>query len=577
MLLRADQPGTALGLLLDIMEKSGRCDLCRLVTTALHRRWRLDEHPNADLHGIECSIYSYTCGTLDPDLEEAKQSHRLFLRISARPLEITRTLEASNADLLPQIQLLDEDSHKFRRTRDLHGRRMADTVDVELVKRWIQLCEREHGSACESVWWKDDDGGLPDFVRMVDVQQMALVTASPGCRYVALSYVWGGPGYEYWTTMGNVNARSCPGGMSNCVLPMTIRDAIHLVQRLGERYLWIDALCIIQDSLEDKAAQIHIMDLVYGKATFTVFAASGDGVRAGLPGLSEGTRPPTQHIQVIQGLHLAIPLPSLREAAAKTIWNTRGWTFQELVLSRRRLFFTKDQVYFECPKDVWCEDIVAESKSMQYTTTPIRPRGVGMFLRPTRSITSIPTHYAAAVTKFSQRRLTHGSDVVAAMTAITNAMTKGYDAPGSDPKRSFRFGMWITQLDYALLWQPVIGAACHPRRTVADREHARWPSWAWTGWTGAVHYDDENHLTGIASPSTHPSPVESLVSAWYIVAEDAGVAELDVRRVSPIILHDRDPRSPGVYDKSFWGQEYYGSLLHVMAVQEAAADPRTRE
>ncbi|KAG6327005.1 hypothetical protein ID866_12084, partial [Astraeus odoratus] len=370
---------------------------------------------------------------------------------------------------------------------------------------------------------------------------MALVKASPECRYVALSYVWGGSGDEYWTTMDNISVRSCPGGMSNCPLPMTIRDTIHLIQRLGERYLWIDALCIIQDSQEDKAAQIHIMDLLYSKAVFTVFASSGDSARAGLSGLSGGTRAATQHVQVIQGLRLAIPLPSVLEAITKTTWSTRGWTFQELVLSRRRLFFTNDQVYFECIKDVWCEDIVAESKTMRYSSTPIRTTRIGMFLRPNQSSSMVLRDYANAVAQFSQRRLTQESDVVAAMTALTNAMAKGYDPRGSDPKKSFRFGMWITQLDHSLLWQPFIGAACHPRRMVTDREHSRWPSWAWTGWKGAVRYSNEDYLTGSTSPDTHLAPDESLVSTWYIVGEDAVIDKLDVRRISPVIVIDNDP------------------------------------
>ncbi|KAG6329842.1 hypothetical protein ID866_9248 [Astraeus odoratus] len=431
-----------IGLLLDIMKRSDRCILCRLISTLIRRRWHLDDHPNVDLDGIECSMSARDCGTLDPRLKDRKRCHRLCIHWSNCPSEILNAMVASSTHPSLEIQLLEEDAHKFSRRRDLHGRKVNNMVDVGLIKTWIHLCESEHGDSCESVWWRAEGESLPQFVRMVDVVQMSLVHAPPNCRYVALSYVWGGPGDHYWTTIANATVRGRPSGLDESILPATILDSIHLVRQLGERYLWIDALCIIQDSDEDKADQIHIMDLIYSKATFTVFAAGGDSARAGLPGMSAGTRTPEQHVQVVQGLHLALPLPTLREVIKQSYWNTRGWTFQELVLSRRRIFFTKEQVYFECVKDIWCEDVVGESKTLEWTRTPLRHNGVGMFLRSSTSGHWQLRGYVDTATTYSQRNLTQESDIIAAMTALTNAMSKGYEPPGRNPKDAFRFSMY---------------------------------------------------------------------------------------------------------------------------------------
>jgi len=533
---------TSLGFLIDIIKKSDHCVLCRLIATLVRRQWRLDDHPNIDLQGIKCSLTASRYGYIHLHRKRAERKccHRLNIIPSDRPWEACSSLMNASADLSLAIQLMEEDAHKVSRKRDFHGRRMKDVVDVGMIKRWIHLCESEHGDTCESIWWRAKDEGLPGFVRMVDVVQMALVPALPNCRYVALSYVWGGPGDSYWTTRANVTARGSPDGLDNSILPATIADSIRLVQQLGEQYLWIDALCIIQDSLEDKADQIHIMGLIYSRATFTICAAGGDSARAGLPGLTAGSRTCQQHIEVIHGLHLALPLPSVKQSATQSSWNTRGWTFQELVLSRRRVIFTKDQVYFECIKEVWCEDVIAESPAVRPPLAPQLSIAMDMFLRPSYDVRT----YATQVKQYMQRRLTQESDIVAAMTALTNSLAEGFGATDRDPKKSFWFCMWITNLDYALLWQPELGVACYPRRRITDLEHSHWPTWTWAGWKGAVNYNNETQLSRVEMPfpTFHAGSIESLVPAWYMVTEDGEVVQLDVPKIPGVrINRTNDP------------------------------------
>ncbi|KIJ64580.1 hypothetical protein HYDPIDRAFT_90096 [Hydnomerulius pinastri MD-312] len=539
-----------LGPLTVILKKSELCLLCRLIGTLLRRCWRLDDHPDVDLSSIECSIYATSCGALeDPDLEEKKQTHRLRVHTSDRPQEIYNAMTVARMGMKLDIQLLEEDVHRVSRAKGLHGRRMSDGVDMALVKRWVTLCEKEHGDTCELVWWRRNDENLPSAVRMVDVTLMSVVQAPSSCRYVALSYVWGGPGEDYWTTMANINTRSSPAGLDGSILPATILDSIHLAQQMQERYLWVDALCIIQDSPDDKAVQIHVMDLIYSKAAFTIFAAGEEAARARLPGFLPGTRSCDQQIGVVQGLHLALPLPSLRETLAQSIWDTRGWTFQELILSRRRLFFTKHQAYFECAKDVWCEDLIAESKTLRYSDHPMRYLGSGSFLRkpPTFPNPDYTTSYATAVGQYLQRQLSHESDIVDAITALTNAITKGYQLVGGDMHKAFRYGMQIRDLDHSLLWQPRIDSV-HIRRIASDMAGSPWPSWAWAGWKGAVAYIDESQLISTTiTPNIHPQPLVSLVTPWRIVDHNGQIIQLDVEPIRPSqIIVDSGAAEPPV-------------------------------
>ncbi|KAI6151050.1 heterokaryon incompatibility protein-domain-containing protein [Pisolithus tinctorius] len=551
----------SLGLLLDIMDKSDRCGLCSLVSDLIRRRWRLHNFPDADLQNIKLYLSSREfVEPVVPDPQGRKTCHRLYIHPSHRLPDIQRQLITTGAALHLDIQLLEEDYRKLSRSRDLHGRRLEENIDVGLIKKWIKNCETDHD--CESVWWRPSDEGLPDFVRMIDVTKMALVPASPDCRYVALSYVWGGPGDYYWTTTENIKTRVHPAGLDAGILPATIRDAIHLTRQIGERYLWIDALCILQDSPSDKGAQICIMDLIYSRAAFTIFAASGMSVRDGLSGILPGSRSVTQHIECVQGFHLAIPLPSLSEALAESNWNTRGWTFQEILLSRRRLVFTKHQMYFECTKDVWCEDVVAESKALS-SSRPLYISGTSISLPkpdyPGASYMTV-TDYATAVAGYSQRRLTVESDIIAAITALLNVLTRNCEPAGSDPKKAFQFGMWIRYLDASLLWQPSLREVL-VRRTVPDGNRPLWPSWAWAGWKGAVQYGNESQMLDGYDSDVHARPDESLVTAWYMVDEDRSIIQLDVE---PILANwtapvNAEPTNPQMYARS----ENYASDLEL--------------
>ncbi|OAX40976.1 HET-domain-containing protein [Rhizopogon vinicolor AM-OR11-026] len=150
----------------------------------------------------------------------------------------------------------------------------------------------------------------------------------------------GGPGDGCWTTQANLAQRSIPGGLDASVMPGTISDTIQLVRQLGERHLWIDALCIVQDDPDDKEVQIGAMDHIYSSSVFTIFAAGATSVRDPLHGVCPCTRHPDQRIARIQGLHLVIPPPVANEAIASSVWNKRGCTYQEIMLLRCRIFFT---------------------------------------------------------------------------------------------------------------------------------------------------------------------------------------------------------------------------------------------
>jgi len=106
---------------------------------------------------------------------------------------------------------------------------------------------------------------------------------------VALSYCWGAAATLMHQKSNSVSLRT-DEALHTSKIPATIRDAIALVQGVGERYLWVDALCIVQDDLVSKGVHLTQMGLIYSLATFTIIAAAGEDADAGLPGVLSVTR-----------------------------------------------------------------------------------------------------------------------------------------------------------------------------------------------------------------------------------------------------------------------------------------------
>ncbi|KAF8865643.1 HET-domain-containing protein, partial [Acephala macrosclerotiorum] len=76
----------------------------------------------------------------------------------------------------------------------------------------------------------------------------------------------------YKTTTGNLQAR-----LNELVpekLPQNLEGAIVVTQSIGDDYIWIDSICILQDSPQDLEAEMKVMLEVYANAYFVLSATS---------------------------------------------------------------------------------------------------------------------------------------------------------------------------------------------------------------------------------------------------------------------------------------------------------------
>lgn len=284
-------------------------------------------------------------------------------------------------------------------------------------------------------------------------------------------------------------------------LPRTIADSIRLVDQLGLEYLWVDALCIIQDDAKDQSYQIGKMATIYSAAFLTIVAASGEDSNAGLPGFGSSPRLFEQQEVVVHqpsenndGLSVMNTLKSYprhwdewytrgQEDADASKWSHRAWTVQEKALSRRTLVFTKEQVFWNCQQAYFCEESCFEVPRFQvkHYYPSVHKLGLLQLAEPSSDLWQI---YKDLIHNYMLRDLTHEGDVYAACQGILVAM-------GTSTKTGFLWGLPLSRFELALAWESFHGVK---RRTALStfpmspsEELTTFPSWSWMGWAGDVH------------------------------------------------------------------------------------------
>ena len=99
------------------------------------------------------------------------------------------------------------------------------------------------------------------------------------------------------------------------------------------------------------------MNFIYESAYLTIIAAAGEDAEAGLPGVTPDPRGTRQHLESVDGMRLAVAMPTLKQQIAESTWSSRAWTYQEGIMCQRYLIFTAQQAYWECRQVAFCEAI----------------------------------------------------------------------------------------------------------------------------------------------------------------------------------------------------------------------------
>jgi hypothetical protein len=308
---------------------------------------------------------------------------------------------------------------------------------------------------------------------VIDLHDFCIVPAPQDCVYAALSYVWGAEPGEYDTNIipsSDVERVDFPERHS-----LTMIHACNVVKQLGIRYIWVDQVCVPSDC---RLAQIYEMDSIYRGAELTVVAGV-ENAASGLPGVGSTNR--KRHgpgVLKVGGVNLGLhtwdsAIPALRD----TTYSTRGWTYQEKVLSPRLLIITEEDMYYSCLEGEKSEHACHESNLIMFRRETFVELGSVLATAHGRSPFQI---YADCVDKYSSRDLTYPADIVHGFTGLMNFLEDKYEW-------KFYWGLPNENFALALLWS--MGHQAARRDAVSDDEGRKFPSWSWTGWMGATgHY-----------------------------------------------------------------------------------------
>lgn len=352
------------------------------------------------------------------------------------------------------------------------GRQIGRIADVTLLRSWLRLCCSEHPT-CAPV---RTPAGVPDL--LIDVVRNCVVHAPAENRYVALSYVWGDGSKQLKLTDETKARLMSPDGLAVTWpdVPKTIRHAMQLCRALDVPFLWVDALCINQGPTRDAKKATWSGDItkgmqyIYRGALFTIVAAAGKDCWAGLPAFA-GERRSEQCTANVDGLLLAGSVYDSPHCTRHSTWNSRAWTLQERVLSKRFMIFTEDRVVWEC-SEPYPEDIHLERHPDTWkSSTSFGSFSYEMgFLEETHH-TGRFGGFLNLLRDFTSRQLSFQEDSLAAIDGVLSLV-------GEKLNTDFLWGLPTSYLELAVLFN----VGCYDPST----RRRGFPSWTWAGWNQPI-------------------------------------------------------------------------------------------
>jgi hypothetical protein len=493
-----------------LVQFASTCKLCSAVLKILDFQYAIPA--DVDTAGLVCKMLLIGYG----DIVSRPSGEIVGLKRLSHVGANISTVKRLNFQLVPfqsqsrrllgvGMQIKAPENNLRGRLAVLHGRLVDPEFNESLVSSWIKTCSTEHGLTCTIMSPAPSD----DWVRLkvVDVKEMCIADAQEDIKYMALSYVWGGI-QQLRLLKENEVELTKPNGLRQHLadMPQTIKDAIELTRRLGERYLWIDALCIVQDDADDVAAQIPNMDKVYGRASVTIVAAYGENSNAGLPGITPRSRRRCDVDVLVDGISVIAGLPTFHETLRKSVWETRGWTFQEKILSKRLLIFTEYQMFYHCNLAIRCEDAIWENPDPYFQLQPSAER-----LDPEQYLTELPRQHLSTldryhnlISAYRSRQLTLESDALNAFSGVISAFRRELNT-------EVVWDIPVAQFNETILWEPLI----HDPTSRRDF----FPSWSCLGWKASSLPGD---ITWPCSLETHVETIPRI--KWYSVSADGGLS-----------------------------------------------------
>lgn len=403
---------------------------------------------------------------------------------------------------------------------------------MKTVRGLLETCVNTH-KTCNY-----KEGILP--TRVIDVgsdtqSPFLYITNQETGRYVTLSHCWGGSS-PITTTLATIEERTM--GIMVDTLPKTFHDAVLITRSLGVRYMWIDSLCIIQDSWEDWEREALNMSAIYENGYVMIAAEGSDNCHGGCFPFQGGKEAKTfttavsgpggRSSKVYFNLtnllsdnrgEICHRLHSPQGGFQPNALDTRGWTLQERILAPRTLHFGKIEVGWECAGGRACECQTVQTQTD--TDSRFKARLIHHNRGPAATGGTLAQDFVGErwiwsniVDEFTHRNLTQPKDLLPALSGLAKRMSNAAE-------NDYVCGMWRDRLPAFLFWKPdyshIKAHDIHnaPRRH-QDGYYA--PTWSWASVISPVIFvglqDQVPMGAGSGNIWKRPYPISKGEKSW---------------------------------------------------------------
>ncbi|CAO1605042.1 hypothetical protein XANCAGTX0491_008577 [Xanthoria calcicola] len=405
----------------------------------------------------------------------------------------------------------------------------ASETCLTLAQDWIARCLRQH-TKC-NVSPKRPEPYYP--TRLVEILvpgkgtdlRLCLTREEvPTGPYMTLSHRWGAASF---LKLSLSKLPDLVKGFSIAELPQTFQDAIIVARRLGCKYLWIDSLCIIQDSTDDWLHEAGLMGEVYANSYCNIAATWNSSSDDGLFTKRNGSE--------VEGIVVHPKWAGLKSASFRVVefglWerlvtsaglNKRAWVVQERLLAPRVLHFGQTQLAWECHEVDACETYPTSLPVAQQSTETIHkgldPETDGKTLQSMGDSESSPNLHPyhvwnKIVAAYTAGELTVASDKLVALSGLAKKMQTLL-------QDEYLAGLWKRTLASDLLWKVNGGRQANGRLSTRAAQY-RAPTWSWAALDGHItpgRPDINRILISIEEAATDPvvpgHPLGQLLSGW---------------------------------------------------------------
>lgn len=290
------------------------------------------------------------------------------------------------------------------------------------------------------------------------------------------------------------------------ILPRTIRNALQIIRTFHIRYLWVDALCIIQDSHKDWQMESAKMGEIYARSFITIAAdratSSDSGCYNELSAsqarlLSSDFNFFKLRSKLSDGgescLYFNTRFFSNEPSLLQGELDARAWTYQERILSPRILHYTSTQLFWECRQEYHAEDgeitwaTEANKGTISGLAKNLFPKGQD--LQPDMLLILDRWYCDLISNGYSGRALTKPSDILPAISALARAIQ-------TELKSEYLAGLWRDHIHLGLAWERSVAYQLGHTESSFKRLDNSCPSWSWASYAAGVDFASFGNTVG---------------------------------------------------------------------------------